>query len=353
MDDSRQSNDDRVDYDAVIVGASLAGCATAIALGRGGARVALVEKRPDPAAFKRICSHFIQASAVPALDRLDLLEPIIEAGGVRSAMRAWTPWGWIEAPPSGTREAVNLRRELLDPLLREGAAATPGVELMLGRSAERLVRENDAVCGVVVRAPDGAGDDAAGQARRRRRRPRLPNRRAGRGEDQDLAARALRLRRLLRWPAGRCRWRQLDLDARPATGRPPSPPTVDSSSTRRCRPRTVCPSFAATPRAHCSPSSAACRRHRRSPSRAWSARCWERSRCRTKCECRSRPAWPWSATRRWRSTHSSGSAAAGPCSRASGSPPASRRPWPARSRCRPACRATGAGTGAPCAATSR
>src|SRR4051794_27929992 len=91
---------DRVDYDAVIVGASLAGCATAIALGRNGARVALVEKRPDPAAFKRVCSHFIQASAVPALERLELLEPIVEAGGVRSAMRAWTPWGWIETPPS-------------------------------------------------------------------------------------------------------------------------------------------------------------------------------------------------------------------------------------------------------------
>jgi menaquinone-9 beta-reductase len=154
MNDGKQS--DRVDYDAVIVGASLAGCATAIGLGRAGARVALVEKRPDPAAFKRVCSHFIQASAVPALERLGLLEPIIEAGGVRSAMRAWTPWGWIEAPPSESRKAVNLRRELLDPLLRETAAATPGVELMLGRGAERLVREGDAVRGVVVRDPSGA-----------------------------------------------------------------------------------------------------------------------------------------------------------------------------------------------------
>src|SRR3954452_1196540 len=81
MDDSRQGNVDLADYDAVIVGASLAGCATAIAIGRTGARVALVEKRPDPAAFKRMCSHFIQASAVPALDRLGLLEPIVEAGG--------------------------------------------------------------------------------------------------------------------------------------------------------------------------------------------------------------------------------------------------------------------------------
>jgi menaquinone-9 beta-reductase len=156
MDDSRQGNVERVDYDAVIVGASLAGCATAIALGRSGARVALVEKQPDPAAFKRICSHFIQASAVPALDRLGLLEPIAEAGGVRTTMRAWTPWGWIEAPAAEAREGVNLRRELLDPMVREVAVATPGVELMLGRSAERLVREGDTARGVVVRDPDGA-----------------------------------------------------------------------------------------------------------------------------------------------------------------------------------------------------
>jgi 2-polyprenyl-6-methoxyphenol hydroxylase-like FAD-dependent oxidoreductase len=156
MDDSRQGNSDRVDYDAVIVGASLAGCATAIALGRSGARVALVEKRPDPAAFKRICSHFIQASAVPALDRLGLLEPIVEAGGMRTKMRAWTPWGWIEAPAAKAREGVNLRRELLDPMVREAAVETPGVELMLGHSAERLVREGDTVRGVVVREPDGA-----------------------------------------------------------------------------------------------------------------------------------------------------------------------------------------------------
>jgi 2-polyprenyl-6-methoxyphenol hydroxylase-like FAD-dependent oxidoreductase len=155
MPESKQSNGNRSDYDAVIVGASLAGCATAIALGRSGASVALVEKRPDPAAFKRVCSHFIQASAVPALDRLGLLEPIMEAGGVRTAMRAWTPWGWIEAPASEAREAVNLRRELLDPLAREAAAATPGVELILGRSAERLVHERGAVRGVVVLDSDG------------------------------------------------------------------------------------------------------------------------------------------------------------------------------------------------------
>jgi 2-polyprenyl-6-methoxyphenol hydroxylase-like FAD-dependent oxidoreductase len=143
------------EYDAAIVGASLAGCATAILMGRGGARVALVEKRPDPAAFKRLCSHFIQASGVPTLERLDLLDPIIAAGGIRSRARVWSPWGWVAAPPERTVAGVSLRREVLDPLVREAAASTPGVELILGREACRLIRDGDAFSGVVVRDRDG------------------------------------------------------------------------------------------------------------------------------------------------------------------------------------------------------
>jgi flavin-dependent dehydrogenase len=143
------------DYDAIVIGASLAGCATAILLGRAGAKVALIDKNPDPDAFKRMCSHFIQASAVPTLERLGLLEPIIAAGGVRSRMRAWTPWGWIEAPPERAGSSVNLRREILDPLIREAAAATPGVDLMLGQGAQGLTAAGEGLRGVSVRDKDG------------------------------------------------------------------------------------------------------------------------------------------------------------------------------------------------------
>jgi 2-polyprenyl-6-methoxyphenol hydroxylase-like FAD-dependent oxidoreductase len=142
-------------YDAVVVGASLAGCATAIRLGRGGVRVALVDKRPDPRAFKRVCGHYIQPSGVPTLERLGLLDPILAAGGLRSKVRIWTRWGWIEPPPNAAAYAVNLRREILDPLVREAAAATPGVTLLLGQGAHALQCEEDVVRGVRVRDRDG------------------------------------------------------------------------------------------------------------------------------------------------------------------------------------------------------
>jgi 2-polyprenyl-6-methoxyphenol hydroxylase-like FAD-dependent oxidoreductase len=150
-------------YDVVVIGASLAGCATAIQLGRAGQRVAVVEKQPDPKAFKRMCSHFVQASGVPAIERLGLLEPIEAAGGLRPRMHAWTKWGWIEAPPEQAGRGLNLRREVLDPMLRSVAAETPGVEMMLGWKAERILRDGEHFAGVGVRNPQGEETELLGQ----------------------------------------------------------------------------------------------------------------------------------------------------------------------------------------------
>ena len=150
-------------YDAVVVGGSLAGCTAAILLAREGARVALVEQQPDPAAFKRMCSHFIQASGVPTIERLGLLEPILAAGGVRARARAWTRWGMVETPPERAAYAVNLRRELLDPMVRRMAAETPGVELLLGRTATRLLRDGGRFAGAAVVDRDGNETELVGR----------------------------------------------------------------------------------------------------------------------------------------------------------------------------------------------
>src|SRR3954464_3757440 len=138
------------DHDVVVVGASLAGCTTAIFLAREGARVALVERRPDPDAFKRVCGHFIQSSAVPTLERLGLLGPMEEAGAARSRIRLWTRWGLLELKDSPLPAAVNIRRETIDPILRRMAAETPGVELMLGLTATGVMRDDGRATGIAV-----------------------------------------------------------------------------------------------------------------------------------------------------------------------------------------------------------
>lgn len=148
----------RTDYDAVIVGASLAGCASAILLARAGARVALVEKSPDPSAYKRICTHYIQSSAVATIERLGLMQPILDAGGLRSRARIWTRFGWILSPPGTPWPAgVNIRREKLDPMIREMARRTEGVETILGHTVQELVRDGERIAG--VRARDAQGSE--------------------------------------------------------------------------------------------------------------------------------------------------------------------------------------------------
>ena len=142
----------RYGYDVAVVGASIAGCTVATLLGRAGARVALLEQRPDPAAYKAICTHFIQPSATPTLERLGLAQRIEAAGGIRNGLESWTRYGWVR-PQLGDdyqhpRYGYDIRREKLDPMVRELAAEAPGVELMLGRTVTELLGSNVRPTGV-------------------------------------------------------------------------------------------------------------------------------------------------------------------------------------------------------------
>jgi menaquinone-9 beta-reductase len=128
-------------YDVAIVGASTAGCTAARLFAQRGARVALIERRPAPDAYKTVCTHFIQSSATPTIERLGLAPLIEECGAVPNSIDLWTPVsGWIHAEddvPSG----YNITRRRLDPILRKLAANTPGVELIAGWSAVGLLGE--------------------------------------------------------------------------------------------------------------------------------------------------------------------------------------------------------------------
>jgi flavin-dependent dehydrogenase len=76
----------RPDFDAVVVGASVAGCTAARLYAQRGARVALVERRPDLDAYKTVCTHYIQPSATPTIERLGLAGPLEERGAVRNSI---------------------------------------------------------------------------------------------------------------------------------------------------------------------------------------------------------------------------------------------------------------------------
>ncbi len=137
------------DYDVVVVGGSTAGCTAARLLGLGGARVAMVERRPDPDAYKTVCTHYIQSSATPTIVRLGLAPLIEERGAVRNGIDVWTPYGgWIKTlddAPYG----YNVTRRTLDPILRDLAASTPGVDYLPGQTVVGLIH-NGRVGGVEV-----------------------------------------------------------------------------------------------------------------------------------------------------------------------------------------------------------
>ncbi|WP_327303741.1 NAD(P)/FAD-dependent oxidoreductase [Streptomyces sp. NBC_01298] len=147
------------DYDVVISGAGLAGSAAAILLARRGVRVALLERRSAPEAYKVLCTHSMTANAHPVLAELGLVPALEKAGAMRNTARWYTRWGWIEPKPApGGPElpyAYNVRRSVLDPLIRSRAEQTPGVELLPGHRVTGLVREAGRTVGVRASTPDG------------------------------------------------------------------------------------------------------------------------------------------------------------------------------------------------------
>jgi flavin-dependent dehydrogenase len=136
-------------YDVAIVGASISGCTAARMYAQRGARVALIERRPAPDAYKTVCTHFIQSSANGTIRRLGLAPLLDEQGALLNFAEIWTPFGgWIRLPP-GTEGGYSVTRKTLDPILRRLAAETPGVELFAGETAVGLL-QNGRVGGVEI-----------------------------------------------------------------------------------------------------------------------------------------------------------------------------------------------------------
>jgi flavin-dependent dehydrogenase len=129
-------------YDVVIVGASVAGCTAARLFALRGADVALIEARPAIDAYKTVCTHFIQSSATPTIEKLGLA-PLLEArGAVHNSVDLWThDSGWI-VTDGDAPYGYSVTRRTLDPILRELAAETPGVELLAGWTAVGLLGED-------------------------------------------------------------------------------------------------------------------------------------------------------------------------------------------------------------------
>jgi flavin-dependent dehydrogenase len=142
-------------FDVVVVGASIGGCTAARLFALAGARVALVERRTDPGAYKVVCTHQILSSAVPTIERLGVASLLEARGAVRCHIEAWAPYGGWMRFPTDVPYGYGVTRWTLDPILRDLTVGTPGVEFLPGWTATGLLGDDGRPAGVRIETPKG------------------------------------------------------------------------------------------------------------------------------------------------------------------------------------------------------
>jgi 2-polyprenyl-6-methoxyphenol hydroxylase-like FAD-dependent oxidoreductase len=144
-------------FDAVVIGARCAGSATAIALGRAGRHVLMVDRASFPSDTLSTHVNFPSAvaeiQALGALDRVLECDPpqchqgMVEADGVRCL----SPW----TPVDGIDYGICVPRVHFDHALVRTAVEDCGVELRERTSVVDLIWAKRRVVGAVLRGPDG------------------------------------------------------------------------------------------------------------------------------------------------------------------------------------------------------
>lgn len=146
-----------VDYDVVVIGARVAGAATAMLLARRGHRVLMVDRAP--AGADTTSTHAVLRSGILQLKRWGLLDRVIDSG-TPAIPRVTLGFGSELVPIDlsndfGVDSLYAPRRTVLDPILT-GAAVEAGVEYLDRCRAKSLVKESDGtVRGVVLDAGNG------------------------------------------------------------------------------------------------------------------------------------------------------------------------------------------------------
>jgi flavin-dependent dehydrogenase len=152
------------DYDAIVVGARVAGAATAMLLARAGQRVLLIDRaRPDT---EVLSTHAFMRGGVVQLSRWGLIDEVTAAGTPpihRTVIRYGTDEEVVDIRPSPHTEALYApRRSVLDRILVE-AAARAGAEVRFETTMTGLLRDGDGVV-IGLEARDATGRERVARA---------------------------------------------------------------------------------------------------------------------------------------------------------------------------------------------
>lgn len=141
---------DAGEYDAIVVGARVAGSATALGLARRGWRVLLIDGATFPS--DTLSTHLLWSDALREFDRLGMLGEILATGAppighIRLAFGEYANEAPIptadDYPP-----LLSVRRIVLDGLLVEAARREAGITVREGVSVAEVLRDGEMVLGV-------------------------------------------------------------------------------------------------------------------------------------------------------------------------------------------------------------
>jgi flavin-dependent dehydrogenase len=138
-------------YDAIVVGARVAGAPTAMLLARKGYKVLLTDRDSFPSDI--MSTHYIHLPGQVRLRRWGLLDKIIESGAPYITQRTLHFNGTAFQPPDFplpdglSTDTLCPRRIILDKILVD-AAVESGAEMREGFSVRELIHDNGRVAGV-------------------------------------------------------------------------------------------------------------------------------------------------------------------------------------------------------------
>lgn len=138
------------EYDAIVVGARIAGSATALGLARRGWRVLLLDAATFPS--DTLSTHLLWSDALREFDRLGVLDEVLATDApplerIRLAFGKYSneaPIPTIEGYPP----LLSVRRVVLDQILLDTAWNTAGITVQEGVTVAELLREGETVVGV-------------------------------------------------------------------------------------------------------------------------------------------------------------------------------------------------------------
>ncbi|TLS48671.1 FAD-dependent monooxygenase [Paenibacillus antri] len=147
----------KTQYDVIVVGARVAGSALAYELSKAGFEVLLLDRSTFPSDI--LSTHNFFNNSIGMLREMGVLDKLL-ATGTPTYRRAKLQIGGAAIDgdfpeANGETFCMSIRRTYLDHILFEHAAAQPGVHAMQGFRVTELLKDGDAVRGVVGVRRDG------------------------------------------------------------------------------------------------------------------------------------------------------------------------------------------------------